>query len=98
MLSVTEFYEAATAAGMTESATWTPAGGAAVALDVVFANDYNEIYQMEGNRPMLRAPSALLPGVAQGDAVTVNGTNYVVAAIHRDTPNVDETTLMLSKA
>ncbi len=97
MLDVVQFYEAGVAAGITHAAIWTPQGGIPVAIDVLFVNDYNEIYETEGNRPILRAPSVLLPAVAQGDAITVHGANYRVAAIHRDTPHPGETALLLSK-
>lgn len=82
---------------MTHAATWTPFGGSPAALDVLFTNDYSELYDTEGNRPMLRAPSSLLVTVAQGDAVSANGTNYQVAAVHRDTPHPGETSLALRK-
>jgi hypothetical protein len=101
MFGVTDFYAAAKAAELTQAASWTPFGGSPIALDVIYTNDYNELYQAEGNRPMVRVPSALVPAIAQGDLITVTTlagpVNFKVAAIHRDTPNLEETALLLSK-
>ena len=94
-MDVTQFYEAGAEAGMTKSAVWS---GSVDPIDVLFTNSYSEVFDVAGNVPMARVPSVHVPGVALENTFAVNGTNYVIAEIRVDTPNLGETALRLRKA
>lgn len=98
MLTIADFFDAAKDAGLTTPASWTPAGGAATALDGYFDAQYGVDQGMEMARPSFRVPTTAVPAVAHGDAVTINAVNYTIAEIATDMPNVGELMLFLRKA
>ena len=82
--------EAQTAfADFDESATWTPAGGSPTPIagvhDLVSELlDLGEILEADGAAARLDVPTALVPGIALGDAVTVRGATYRVVGHEPD--------------
>lgn len=72
-----------------ETVTYTPQGGSAVSLQGVFTQDYRVVgengdLQVESIRPAVSLENADVPNAAQGDAVTVSGTNYRVVEVMPD--------------
>ena len=72
-----------------ESVTWTPAGGSPTPIagihDLVSELlDLGEILEADGVAARLDVPTASVPGVALGDAVTVRGATYRVVGHEPD--------------
>lgn len=56
-----------------------------VGLDVIFRSGYAEsLGIIGGSEPLMICASADVAGIAEGQALTVSGTNFTVAAIEHD--------------
>jgi len=82
------------------AATYTPVGGSASTVNGIFDNDIVEV-DAGGNIPMaIRQPRFLcrtqdISDAADGDAMTVNSTNYTIRVVDHDGTGM--TTLVLEK-
>ena len=86
------------AMGMT--ATYTPQGGDATEITILFDNEYQEIDLVSGEvssaSPAAHAKTSDVSGAKQGDALTVSSVNYTVTVVKPDGTGL--TTLVLRKA
>lgn len=98
MLTIDDFFSAAADAGLTDAATWTPAGGSPTDIDVFRDSQFAIAAGMESARPSIRVPTERVPGIKQGDAITLSIGSYLVAEVHPDTPQPDEVLIFLRKA
>lgn len=91
---------AQTVAGTT--ATWTPAGGDPVEITGVYMAPYRTVELglagVDASAPEFDAMTADVPGIAQGDALEVDGTQYEIAAAPRPDPVSGITKLVLETA
>lgn len=53
-------------------------------VDVLFDKAYSEQFGMANNNPVMRAPEASFAGIARGQAVVVNGSDYKVQSFEPD--------------
>lgn len=65
-------------------ATYTPAGGAAVAVNGIFDAEYEEAVGIEGSSPMFGCATASVNGARHGDSLVVAGVSYVVRGVQPD--------------
>ena len=81
--NISEFLDPADFA---HAATYTPDGGSPIIVNGIFDNEYfDEVggrVGVEGSTPAFHC--ADISGVAQGDALTVNGTAYKVINVQPD--------------
>jgi hypothetical protein len=64
-----------------ETATWK----GSTSITVIFDNAYQLAYGLvEGTNPVILAKAADVPGVAQGDAISLRSVNYTIADIEPD--------------
>lgn len=79
-------------------ATYTPAGGDASSITVIFDNDYNAVeggsVQFATSEPVVMCRTADVSGAAQGDALVIDADNYTVQVVMDDGTGM--TQLMLS--
>lgn len=71
------------------TASYTPAGGQAASIVGIFDNEYVGVdldagVPIESRRPTFLVRAADVPAVAHDDALTVDGTDYVVAGVEPD--------------
>lgn len=77
-------------------AVWTPSGGTASTIKVIFDNDYKIIVDnVEGSGPAVTCKTASVPDIRHDDELTVNSTAYKVINIQHDGNGV--TTLLLAE-
>ena len=73
-----------------EEAIYTPSGGTATPITVIFDNEYQVAQftqaesQIEASGPRATCREADVAGVAHGDALQVRGVVYTVAEVHPD--------------
>ena len=81
------------------TASYTPAGGDASSITVIFDRDYQAVeggsVQFATTEPMVTCRTADVSGAAQGDALVVNAVNYTVQVVMDDGTGM--TQLMLSE-
>lgn len=70
-----------------------PATVGTASVKGIFERDFEASLGIESNRPALHVSDADVPGVRQGDAVSVRGASYTVASVHPDGTGM--TTLIL---
>jgi len=78
-----------------EAATFTPAGGSSSAITVIFDNAYEAVDTGGGvsfavRQPRVTARTADLPGVSEGDTLTIGGTAYVIRIVMPDGTGITE--------
>lgn len=81
---IERLYEAAARAGLLKEATWTPAGSVeSQTVDVDFRAPDETILDGLGLSTdySMRYPATVLVGLAQGDAITLEGQTYRVREI-----------------
>lgn len=81
------------------SATYTPAGGSASSITVIFDRDYQAVdggsIQFATTEPMAMCRTSDVSGAAQGDALVVSGVDYTIQVVMDDGTGM--TTLALSE-
>jgi hypothetical protein len=81
------------------TASYTPAGGDASSITVIFDRDYGAAdggsVQFATSEPMVMCRTADVSGAAQGDAIVVGGVNFTVQVVMNDGTGM--TQLMLSE-
>jgi len=65
-------------------ADWDSAVFGADTISGVFDNKFVEVNGVEDVHPVFTCRTADVPGVAQGSAITVNGTAYTVVGVQPD--------------
>lgn len=82
------------------AATYTPAGGSAAAIMVLFEKEYREIDLISGTvssaSPAAHCKSADVAAAKKGDALIVAGVSHTVSAVLPDGTGL--TTLVMKKA
>lgn len=82
------------------NATYTPAGGVAATIKVLFDNEYELIGLLGGavssTGPAAQCKTSDVSSAKKGDALTVSGVNYSVTEVKPDGTGM--TVLMLRKA
>ena len=53
-------------------------------VQVIFDKAYAEQFGMAGNNPVINAPESAFVGIARGQALVVNSTNYTVQSFEPD--------------
>jgi hypothetical protein len=72
---------------LADSVIWTPAGGSATTIAGNFDNEYYDAggpVGIEGSQPKVLTLASLVPGVADGDAITADGDDYTIVDIRPD--------------
>lgn len=69
--------------------TYTPAGGSAASINGVFDSDFVEVdaggaVSFAQNQAQLTCRTADVSSAAEGDAVTISGTDYTVRVVQDD--------------
>ena len=77
------------------AATYTPSGGSASTVNVIFNDDYLAIpggmmVEVEGSTPVAVVRSSDVSNVAQGDAVVINSVTYSVVGVRPDGTGITE--------
>jgi hypothetical protein len=73
-----------------EAAVYTPAGGQARTVQVIFDNEYQAAQfpdanaQVESSGPRATCREADVAGIAHGDTLQIRSTTYSVAEVHPD--------------
>jgi hypothetical protein len=78
MLSASEFMAEFAVHGLLTSATWTPSGGMATAVNGAFKAPFLETLDMDATGPVFEVAAADVPGVARGDALVADGKTFRV--------------------
>ena len=81
------------------SASFTPSGGVASTITVIFDNDFEAVeggsVQFATTEPQVMCRTADVSGAAQGDAMVISSVNYTVQVVMDDGTGM--TQLMLSE-
>jgi len=82
------------------SATYTPAGGSARDITVIFDNEYIPVDTGGSVAFAMQQPKALartsdIPGADQGDFMNINGVDYTVSIVMPDGTGMTELMLAL---
>ena len=77
------------------SATYTPSGGTATAVTVIFDNDYIPVdtgasVAFAMNQPKAMARTQDMPSAAEGDAIVIGGVNYIIRVVMTDGTGMTE--------
>lgn len=82
------------------SATYTPSGGVASTINVIFDDEFHELNaetnSVETSSPQAWVVDSDVSGVAHGDTLVISSTTYYVRGVHPDGTGI--TLLILSKA
>ena len=87
------------------AATYTPSGGSASTINVLFDNPFSSIpldtgeMDVESNTPTALAVSSDVASVAHGDAIVINSITYHIVGVQKDSGSGYQgtTLLMLEK-
>jgi len=71
------------------AASYTPSGGVAATVNGIFDNEYFETdaggeVAFALQQPMFHCRTADVSSAAEGDAITISGTNYIVRNVRPD--------------
>ena len=71
-----------------KDATWTPDGGSATAIKVIFDDEYTGTNigtgEIDNADPMVRIKSSTVSAVSQGDTIIVDTVTYYVKSVQPD--------------
>jgi hypothetical protein len=82
------------------TASYTPSGGSASDVKGIFDKEYLELdsggtVAFAVNQPRFQCSTADVANAAEGDAITISGTNYIVRVVQDDGTGV--TTLVIEE-
>lgn len=80
------------------SATWTPSGGSATAVDGIFDNEFRSTdigagAEIATDDPHFLCRTADVSGIVEGDALVVSGVSYTVRVVMADGTGMTELVL-----
>ncbi len=90
MIDLADFNAAFFNGDFDEAAVYTPSGGQARTVQVVFDNEYQAAQfqqsdaEIESSGPKATCRESDVSGVAHGDTLQVRGTIYSIAEVHPD--------------
>ena len=77
------------------TATYTPSGGSASSITVIFDNEYIPVdtgasvaFAMNQPKAMVRTQD--MPSAAEGDAIVIGGVNYIIRIVMADGTGMTE--------
>ena len=82
------------------AATYTPDGGSASTINVLFDNPFNSVpldgeRDIESNTPTALAVSSDVSSVAHGDAIVINSITYHIVGVQKDSGSGYQGTTLL---
>ena len=82
------------------TATYTPTGGSASSISVIFDKPFSSIplegdVDVEGNTPTVLCKSSDVSAAAHGDVLVVDSTTYHVVGVQQDTGSGYQSTTVL---
>jgi len=83
------------------AATYTPDGGSASTINVLFDNPFNSVpldtgeRDVESNTPTALAISSDVSSVAHGDAIVISGVTYAIVGVQKDSGSGYQGTTLL---
>lgn len=77
------------------AAIYTPDGGSPTTVNGIYDHAYVEVNMVQAERPIFICETANVAGVAKGDALSVDGTDYLVVEPQPD--GTGEMTLVLEE-
>tara|TARA_R110000824_G_scaffold153845_1_gene325577 strand:- start:1192 stop:1518 length:327 start_codon:yes stop_codon:yes gene_type:complete len=83
------------------AASYTPNGGSASTVNVLFDNPFNSVpldtgeRDVESNTPTALAISSDVSSVAHGDAIVISGTTYSIVGVQKDSGSGYQGTTLL---
>ena len=83
-----------------QAATYTPSGGTASTITVIFDNDYIDVdlastVAFATQQPKVVTKTISVPNAAEGDVLQIDGVNYVIRVVMNDGTGMTE--MMLEK-
>lgn len=90
MIDLEDFNAAFFDGSFDEAAVYTPSGGQARTIQVIFDNEYQAAQfaqaesEIESSGPQATCREADVAGVAHGDTLSIRGVTYSVAEVHPD--------------
>jgi pectate lyase len=79
------------------AATYTPSGGTGSSIVVVFRNEFylEDLGNVgvETSQPIVTVETSKVPGVANGDVITIESANYNVVGVRPDGTGISEIVL-----
>tara|TARA_R110000803_G_scaffold53554_4_gene109867 strand:+ start:454 stop:753 length:300 start_codon:yes stop_codon:yes gene_type:complete len=79
------------------SANYTPSGGSASAIIVIFRHDYylEDVGNVgvETQQAVITVQTSKVPGIAHGDLIEIDSINYNVVGVHPDGTGISEIVL-----
>lgn len=80
-----------------QAATYTPSGGSASAINLIFRNEFFAVDEgsltVETVQPVVTVQTSAVPSVAHGDTIATGGVTYNVIGIRPDGTGVTEIAL-----
>ena len=83
------------------AASYTPDGGSASTVNVLFDNPFNSVpldtgeRDVESNTPTALAISSDVSSVAHGDAIVISGVTYAIVGVQKDSGSGYQGTTLL---
>jgi len=83
------------------AASYTPDGGSASTINVLFDNPFNSVpldtgeRDVESNTPTALAISSDVASVAHGDAIVISGVTYAIVGVQKDSGSGYQGTTLL---
>ena len=83
------------------AASYTPDGGSASTVNVLFDNPFSSVpldtgeRDVESNTPTALAISSDVSSVAHGDAIVISGTTYSIVGVQKDSGSGYQSTTLL---
>ena len=83
------------------AASYTPDGGSASTVNVLFDNPFNSVpldtgeRDVESNTPTALAISSDVASVAHGDAIVISGVTYAIVGVQKDSGSGYQGTTLL---
>ena len=82
-----------------KAAVWTPQGGAATDINVIFDDEYTGTNlgtgEIDTAAPQVRAETSVVSTMTQDDAIVIDNTTYYVLSVQKDGTGI--TIIQLSK-
>ena len=79
-----------------QAASYTPSGGSASSISVIFRNEFyleDAGVGVETTQPVITVQTSKVPGIAHGDVIEISGINYNVIGIRPDGTGISEIAL-----
>jgi len=79
-----------------QAASYTPSGGSASSITVIFRNEFyleDAGVGVETTQPVITVETSKVPGIAHGDVIAISGINYNVIGIRPDGTGISEIAL-----